>query len=87
MDNPAVKEIAVKYKKTAAQILLRYTIQRGIAAIPKSTNPDRLRQNICVFDFVLDPSDVDKLKGLNKGPKARICDFSFLKGYVIIIII
>lgn len=80
MDNPTVKEIAAKHKKTPAQILLRYTNQRGIAAIPKSTNADRLRQNICVFDFVLDESDVGKLKSLNKGPKARICDFSFLKG-------
>jgi diketogulonate reductase-like aldo/keto reductase len=48
LNNPEVLEIAKKYSKTPAQILLRHIVQRGIAAIPKSTNPDRIRQNLQV---------------------------------------
>lgn len=48
MEIPAVAEIAKKHKKTPAQVLLRHMIQKGIAVIPKSTNPDRIRQNIDV---------------------------------------
>lgn len=46
MSNEVVVGIAEKVGKTAAQVLLRYTVQRGIAVIPKSTNPGRLRENI-----------------------------------------
>jgi diketogulonate reductase-like aldo/keto reductase len=48
LNNPEVLEMAKKYSKTPAQILLRHIVQRGIAAIPKSTNPDRIRQNLQV---------------------------------------
>lgn len=48
MDEPAVIEIANKHNKLPAQVLLRHIIQRGIAVIPKSSNPDRIRQNIDV---------------------------------------
>jgi diketogulonate reductase-like aldo/keto reductase len=48
INNPKVLEVAEKYGKTPAQILLRHIVQRGIAAIPKSTNPDRIRQNLQV---------------------------------------
>lgn len=48
LNNPKVLEVAEKYGKTPAQILLRHIVQRGIAAIPKSTNPDRIQQNLQV---------------------------------------
>lgn len=80
MDNPVVKEIAAKHNKTPAQVLLRHIIQRGIATIPKSTNPERLKQNISVFDFSLDEEDMKKLNAEDKGPSARVCDLKFLKG-------
>lgn len=51
MENPAVVEIAKKHKKTAAQVLLRHMIQQEIAVIPKSTTPERIRQNIDVRAF------------------------------------
>lgn len=72
--------MAAKYGKTPGQILLRFTVQRGVIAIPKSTNADRLKQNITLFDFVLDEGDFAKLKALDKGAAARVCDFSFFKG-------
>jgi diketogulonate reductase-like aldo/keto reductase len=48
MNNPTVLKIAKQHEKTPAQILLRHIVQRGIAAIPKSTNPERIRQNLQV---------------------------------------
>lgn len=48
MNNPTVLNIAKQHAKTPAQILLRHIVQRGIAAIPKSTNPERIRQNLQV---------------------------------------
>lgn len=80
LTNPVVLEIGKRRKKTAAQILLRYTLQRGIAAIPKSTNSDRLRKNIDLFDWELTAEDMDELNALDQGNSARICDFSFFKG-------
>lgn len=46
MNNQVVVDIAERYSKTAAQVLLRHTVQRGIAVIPKSTNEGRIRENI-----------------------------------------
>ncbi|XP_043261124.1 aldo-keto reductase family 1 member A1 [Colletes gigas] len=78
--DPVVLEIAKAHKKTAAQILLRFIVQHNIAAIPKSTNPKRIKENIDLFDWELKPDDVEKLKRLDKGKSGRICDFTFFKG-------
>nr|CAD7415312.1 unnamed protein product [Timema poppensis] len=80
MDNPVVKEIAERLSRTPAQVLLRHTVQRGIAVIPKSTNKERIRQNFKVLDFTLSDEDVSKLDALDQGPVGRIVDFSFFKG-------
>ncbi|XP_049789673.1 1,5-anhydro-D-fructose reductase-like [Schistocerca nitens] len=72
MSDPVVSRIAEKYKKTAAQVLLRHIMQRGIVVIPKSVNPDRIKQNFDVFDFELTEEDMDELDALDKGPKCRI---------------
>nr|CAD7440151.1 unnamed protein product [Timema bartmani] len=80
MDNPVVKEIAERLSRTPAQVLLRHTVQRGIAVIPKSTNKDRIQQNFKVLDFTLSDEDVSKLDALDQGPVGRIVDFSFFKG-------
>lgn len=78
LDNPVVKEIAQRQDRTPAQILLRHLLQRGIATIPKSTNVDRLRQNIALFDFELTDADMAELNGLDQN--VRICDFAFFPG-------
>ncbi|XP_076299187.1 1,5-anhydro-D-fructose reductase [Lasioglossum baleicum] len=80
LQNDVVLEIAKKYQKTAAQVLLRYIVQNGIATIPKSTNPERIKGNIQVFDWTLLPEDIEKLRNLDQGEAARICDLEFLKG-------
>ncbi|XP_015586347.1 alcohol dehydrogenase [NADP(+)] [Cephus cinctus] len=80
LKNPTVVKIAQKIGKSPGQVLLRYIIQKGIAAIPKSTNPQRIKENIDLFDWELQSSDMDDLNALDKGSSARICDFSFFKG-------
>lgn len=62
-----VKEIATKYSKSPAQILLRSLIERKIAIIPKSVTPKRVEENLDVFDFQLDEDSNFKLKNLDKG--------------------
>lgn len=78
MDVPLVKEIAQRHKKTPAQVLLRFILDEGLCAIPKSTNANRLRQNLDVFDFSLNEQEMKGLKALDAD--VRICDFKFFKG-------
>lgn len=66
IDNPIVKEIAVKYGKTSVQIALRYTVQRGIVIIPKTTSKERMKENIDIFDFALTDGELNKLKSIDE---------------------
>lgn len=75
LENPTVQEIAKSKGKSAAQILLRHTIQKGIIVIPKSINPDRIRENINIFDWELDDDEMDSLNKLDQGAAARIVSF------------
>lgn len=64
-ENPTLVEIGKKYDKSAAQVILRWLIQRGIIIACKSTHEDRIKQNFEVFDFELSDEDMEKIKGLN----------------------
>uniref|UniRef100_A0A914D0K4 NADP-dependent oxidoreductase domain-containing protein n=1 Tax=Acrobeloides nanus TaxID=290746 RepID=A0A914D0K4_9BILA len=66
LQNPLVLELAQKYNKNPAQIILRQTLQRGIAVIPKSTNPDRIKSNREVFDFELTKEEMHKFEGIKE---------------------
>jgi len=78
LNNKDVIEIGKRHNKTAAQVLIRWIIQRGISTIPKSTNPERLKQNLNIFDFKLTEEEMQKLASLDAG--IRVCDFAFFKG-------
>lgn len=65
-ENPILIEIANKYNKTTAQVILRWHIQRNIVVIPKSTHKERMEENLNVFDFVLDQSDMNKIAMLDR---------------------
>lgn len=67
MDTATIKGFAAKHDKTPAQVLLRWATQRGVAVIPKSNNPSRLAQNLDVFGFDLDQTELDEISGLDKG--------------------
>lgn len=55
--NQTLDKIAKKHDKSIAQVILRWLYERGIVSIPKSTNKERMRQNLSIFDFTLDKSD------------------------------
>lgn len=78
MGDPLIKKLAEKHSKTPAQILLRHLLQRGLAAIPKSSTPSRIQENIDIFDFKLDSEDMRALASLEKGTSQRICDFKVM---------
>ena len=65
-DSP-IKGLASKYGVAEAQILLRWGLQKGYGILPKSTNPDRIRQNIDLFSFELDAGDMKLLAAMNRG--------------------
>lgn len=65
-ENPVLVKIAKKYNKTTAQVILRWNIQRGIVVIPKSIHKERMEENLNIFDFVLEQSDVNKITELDK---------------------
>lgn len=67
LEDETLKEIANKYNKTTAQIVLRWDLQSHVITIPKSTNEGRLLQNIDIFDFELSKEDMEKIDSLNKG--------------------
>lgn len=65
--NPTLVEIGNKYNKSAAQVILRWLIQRGVIIACKSTHLDRIQQNFEVFDFELSDEDMETIKGLDTG--------------------
>jgi len=65
-DHPTIVAIADKHKKTPAQVLLRWATQRGLAVIPKSNNPERLKANLEVTDFDLSESELESISGLDR---------------------
>lgn len=67
LDDPRVGGIAKKYKKTPGQVILRYLVEIGTIPVPKSTNPDRLLQNINIFDFKLTPDEIKLMEKFNTG--------------------
>lgn len=69
LSHPVVTEIAAKYAKTPAQVILRWQLDLGHSAIPKSTNPDRIRANIDVFDFTLLPDEISAISALDTGQR------------------
>lgn len=64
---PLVQELAAKYGKTSAQILLRRLIQDGVTVIPKSVHPERIKENIDIFDFELTAEEMSALRSLDKA--------------------
>ncbi|XP_024020899.1 NADP-dependent D-sorbitol-6-phosphate dehydrogenase [Morus notabilis] len=66
LDDPVLKDLAKKYNRTVAQIVLRWGIQRNTFVIPKSSKVERLKENFEVFDFELTKEDMDLIKTVDK---------------------
>ncbi len=67
INDKVVLELAKAHKKTPAQVLIKWSLQRGLVSIPKSTNLDRIAENFDVFDFELSIDEMSKLNKLNKN--------------------
>lgn len=68
--NPVLCDIGQKYQKSAAQIALRFLIQRGVIVIPKSTHKERMKENFEIFNFTLTEGDMLKIAALDENKSA-----------------
>ncbi|MDF2659366.1 MAG: aldo/keto reductase [Paenibacillus sp.] len=79
LDNPLLLELAARYGKSPAQIILRWDLQHGVVTIPKSIREHRIIENAAIFDFELSGKDMDRIDGLNEnrrvGPDPDHFDF------------
>ena len=86
--HPVLTEIGQKYGKTAAQVALRWNVQRGVVIIPKSIHKERMEENLNIWDFTLSKEDMAAIAGLDLG-RSEIIDHSaaetarFLNGWKI----
>jgi 2,5-diketo-D-gluconate reductase A len=65
--NPALEQIGKKHGKTVAQVVLRWHHQRGVVAIPRSSNPEHRRENLAIFDFSLTADDMKGISALDEN--------------------
>jgi len=65
-DNLIIRQIAQKYQKSPAQITIRWLTQQNIITIPKASSEEHLKENINIFDFELEKSDIEKMKQVNQ---------------------
>jgi len=72
LGEPVLASIGAKYGKSSAQVVLRWHVQHGLVAIPKSATPARMADNLAIFDFELDADDLVQLAALSGGPDAGV---------------
>lgn len=70
LDDALIKNLAQKYGKSPAQIMIRWSLQHGLVVLPKSSNQERIKENADVFDFTLEESDMTALDSLNENYSA-----------------
>lgn len=68
--DPALTEIGAKYGKSAAQVIIRWELQRGLVTIPKSVRKERIESNAQVFDFELSHADMLAISDMNRNQRA-----------------
>ncbi|KAH9840558.1 NADP-dependent oxidoreductase domain-containing protein [Rhodofomes roseus] len=70
--NPVLREVAQKYNKDVAQVLVRWSLQRGFSPLPKSSQPARVVSNADLYDFEISAEDLAKIDALDQGKKGAI---------------
>lgn len=80
LDHPVIANLAQSYGKTPAQIILRWHVQSGFIVIPKSVKPERIRENIALFDFELSEQDRQGIGGMDRQQRVGV-DPDIFKGY------
>jgi 2,5-diketo-D-gluconate reductase A len=71
LDDPVLAQIAERAGRSPAQVVLRWHIQHGYIVFPKSTTPERIRENLELFDFELDSGEMERIDGLDRGEGGR----------------
>ncbi|KAI0065261.1 Aldo/keto reductase [Artomyces pyxidatus] len=71
-DDPVIGDIAKKHLRDPAQILIRWSLQRGFVPLPKSATPSRIRSNAQLYDFTLDEEDLGRLDALDRGKDGAV---------------
>ena len=74
LDDPVIRDIARKHNKSPAQVILRWNVDLGVSAIPKTVTPSRMKENIDIFDFKLDAEDIKAIDALDTGMTRVIRD-------------
>ena len=74
--NKIINQIAKKYQKTPIQITLRWLIQQDIIAIPKASSEKHLKENLDIFNFKLDNSDIEIIKTVNQNKRLAKSEFA-----------
>lgn len=69
VSEPQIIKVADKYGKTPSQILLKWAVQQGISVIPKSSNPERIKENFMIFDFSLSEEDINVISSLHSSTR------------------
>lgn len=72
LEEPVVRELANELGRTPAQVVLRWHVQQGLVAIPKSSDPQRLAENLAVFDFELSDEHLARIATFDEGPEAGV---------------
>lgn len=82
LEEPVFNKLAKKYKKSTAQIILRWHIQNGTIVIPGSKNPDHIRDNFYLFDFSLTDEEMSEINSLNQDKRYYTSTQELLDSYV-----
>jgi diketogulonate reductase-like aldo/keto reductase len=75
--DPEIKRLSEKYEKTPAQVMLRWAIQHNVIVIPKSSTPERIKENADIFDFNIDDEDMEVLNSLDESLRSSPDPYSF----------
>lgn len=67
LTNPVITKLTEKYGKNAGQVILRFETQEGVIVLPKSTNPERIRTNLDIYDFELTEDEMNEMRSLDTG--------------------
>ena len=71
LSNPIIKNLAQKYNKKEAQILLRWHLQNNVIAIQKTSKSNRIKENIDIFDFEIEKEDIERIDLINKDERMK----------------
>ena len=83
LSHPTITALAEKYGKNAGQIILRFETQEGFITLPKSTNPERIKSNIDIFDFTLTEEEMQAIRSMDTGTTSHNPDADGVGDYLL----